>query len=203
MTAFICRKPTNDAEPKKRRRKEKTAAVAQASADCDQSSSDGENDVAMDISEVNQDVKNLTVSDDLQSTDCEVPKSVTTFDDGVFTVTISGKSEAATNMLSDVGDTSVANDSFIPCPRMNPMLAVKNGTLFLYGGAFENGDRQVTLSDFYSIDLRRMDEWKTLIPLDVETQVVRYYFINSITLRLIATFDLTVIVSERCVNKDS
>jgi len=50
------------------------------------------------------------------------------------------------------------------------MLAVKNGTLFLYGGVFENGDRQVTLSDFYSIDLRRMDEWKTLIPLDVETQ---------------------------------
>lgn len=51
------------------------------------------------------------------------------------------------------------------------MLCVRHGTLFLYGGVFEVGDRQVTLSDFYSLDLHKMDEWKTIIPLDTSSQV--------------------------------
>lgn len=53
-----------------------------------------------------------------------------------------------------------------PCPRSNAMLAVKHGVLYVYGGMFEVGDRQFTLSDLYSIDLHKMDEWKVLVEMD-------------------------------------
>lgn len=53
-----------------------------------------------------------------------------------------------------------------PCPRSNAMLAVKHGRLYLYGGMFEAGDRQVTLSDLYCLDLHKMDEWTALVEAD-------------------------------------
>ncbi|XP_023560972.1 kelch domain-containing protein 4 [Octodon degus] len=57
-----------------------------------------------------------------------------------------------------------------PCPRSSSMLAVKHGLLFVYGGMFEAGDRQVTLNDLYCLDLHRMEEWKTLVEMDPKTQ---------------------------------
>uniref|UniRef100_A0A7M4EGZ1 Kelch domain containing 4 n=1 Tax=Crocodylus porosus TaxID=8502 RepID=A0A7M4EGZ1_CROPO len=57
-----------------------------------------------------------------------------------------------------------------PCPRSNAMLAVKHGLLYVYGGMFEVGDRQFTLSDLYSIDLHKMEEWKVLVEMDPKTQ---------------------------------
>lgn len=53
-----------------------------------------------------------------------------------------------------------------PCPRSNAMLAVKHGRLYLYGGMFEAGDRQVTLSDLYCLDLHKMQEWTALVEMD-------------------------------------
>ncbi|XP_040838192.1 kelch domain-containing protein 4 isoform X2 [Ochotona curzoniae] len=57
-----------------------------------------------------------------------------------------------------------------PSPRSHAMLAVKHGILYLYGGMFEAGDRQVTLGDLYCLDLHRMEEWKVLVALDPDTQ---------------------------------
>lgn len=53
-----------------------------------------------------------------------------------------------------------------PCPRSSAMVAVKHGVLYVYGGMFEVGDRQVTLSDLHSIDLHRMEQWKVLLEMD-------------------------------------
>ncbi|KAG8508167.1 Kelch domain-containing protein 4 [Galemys pyrenaicus] len=53
-----------------------------------------------------------------------------------------------------------------PSPRSNAMLAVKQGRLYLYGGMFETGDRQVTLSDLYCLDLHRMEAWTVLTEMD-------------------------------------
>lgn len=53
-----------------------------------------------------------------------------------------------------------------PCGRSNAMVSVKGGRLFLYGGMFEVGDRQVTLSDLYSLDLHKMDKWDVLQEID-------------------------------------
>ncbi|XP_064579372.1 kelch domain-containing protein 4 [Zonotrichia leucophrys gambelii] len=57
-----------------------------------------------------------------------------------------------------------------PCPRSSAMVAVKHGVLYVYGGMFEVGDRQVTLSDLHSIDLHRMEQWKVLLEMDPKTQ---------------------------------
>ena len=96
--------------------------------------------------------------------------AMTTFDDGVFTVTVTGP-QSNPETSGTVCSEQSAPDCFVPCPRMNPLMCVQRGTLFLYGGALEDGDRQITLSDFYSLDLHRMDDWKTIIPLDTAAQV--------------------------------
>ncbi|XP_057569422.1 kelch domain-containing protein 4 isoform X2 [Hippopotamus amphibius kiboko] len=57
-----------------------------------------------------------------------------------------------------------------PSPRSNAMLAVKHGRLYLYGGMFEAGNRQVTLSDLYCLDLHKMDAWAVLVEMDPESQ---------------------------------
>ncbi|KAA0724566.1 Kelch domain-containing protein 4 [Triplophysa tibetana] len=57
-----------------------------------------------------------------------------------------------------------------PCPRSSAMATVKHGKLYLYGGMFEVGDRQFTLSDLYSLDLHKMDQWEVLVEMDPKTQ---------------------------------
>uniref|UniRef100_A0A671SPX6 Kelch domain-containing protein 4-like n=1 Tax=Sinocyclocheilus anshuiensis TaxID=1608454 RepID=A0A671SPX6_9TELE len=57
-----------------------------------------------------------------------------------------------------------------PCPRSSAMAMVKHSKLYLYGGMFEVGDRQFTLSDLYSLDLHKMDQWDVLVEMDPKTQ---------------------------------
>ena len=52
-------------------------------------------------------------------------------------------------------------------------MAAKRSLLYLYGGAYEDGNRQIVLSDFYSIDLQKMSEWNVLIP-QKEISMVSY-----------------------------
>ncbi|XP_076825318.1 kelch domain-containing protein 4-like [Clavelina lepadiformis] len=54
----------------------------------------------------------------------------------------------------------------LPCGRMNAVAAVKRGTMFVYGGIFEEDEKQITLNDLWSIDLKKMDVWKQLIEAD-------------------------------------
>merc|ERR1711990_385807 len=51
-------------------------------------------------------------------------------------------------------------EEYEPCPRMCSISVVKDGTLYLFGGLFEDGDAQFTLNDFWSLDLKRMNGWK-------------------------------------------
>ncbi|XP_043083127.1 kelch domain-containing protein 4 isoform X2 [Puntigrus tetrazona] len=57
-----------------------------------------------------------------------------------------------------------------PCPRSSAMATVKHSKLYLYGGMFEVGDRQFTLSDLYSLDLHKIDQWDVLVEMDPKTQ---------------------------------
>lgn len=66
--------------------------------------------------------------------------------DGVFTMVVGGSVDKATAV-----NKSDVNTYNTPSPRMKPGLVVCKGTLYLYGGVFEEGDKQYTLSDFYSI----------------------------------------------------
>jgi len=92
--------------------------------------------------------------------------TITTYDDGIFTVEIKGAAKRLESDEMPVDGFSEA-EAFVPSARMNPLMAVKNGLLFLYGGAYEEGDRTITLSDFYSLDFSKLNEWKTIIQQDL------------------------------------
>jgi len=172
--AYICnccgsRKRTAVKEVRRRRRRKQETDKKGLTTGSDSASSGDDDEDVVTGEDVDRGLERLAVSEVTESTSVE--SSVKTFDDGIFTVTLAAPQSSA--LASTAPDTvcDVRTDCFMPCPRMNPMLCVRHGTLFLYGGVFEDGDRQVTLSDFYSLDLHKMDEWKTIVPLDTATQV--------------------------------
>ncbi|GFY63260.1 kelch domain-containing protein 4 [Trichonephila inaurata madagascariensis] len=87
---------------------------------------------------------------------------VVTKTDDVFTVKI-GPSTSATPESSACALSSTS-EAFSPKGRMGAGMAVKSGILYLYGGIFEDDERQVTLSDFYALDTHKLDEWRTIVP---------------------------------------
>lgn len=87
-------------------------------------------------------------------------ESTTISDDGIFKVTVG---PAPTSETSASTSDSEHGKIFQPSSRINCGLAIKHGVLYLYGGMFEDGDKQITFSDFYALDLKKLDEWKTLI----------------------------------------
>ncbi|XP_060520369.1 kelch domain-containing protein 4 [Cylas formicarius] len=105
--------------------------------------------------------KDEDVGDDEEMEVKEVEEKLPTIlDDGVFTVTIGPTTSVAAGKVPVISEIK---DNFHPSPRMNCGLAIKHGMLYLYGGMFEDGDRQLTYSDLYSLDLKKLDKWKTLI----------------------------------------
>ncbi|CAB4061492.1 Probable phosphorylase b kinase regulatory subunit beta,Phosphorylase b kinase regulatory subunit beta [Lepeophtheirus salmonis] len=63
--------------------------------------------------------------------------------------------------------TSTKSNVFTPSPRYGSGLVVKQGLLYLYGGVVEDSkSRQITLRDFYTLDLRKLEEWETIIESD-------------------------------------
>lgn len=97
----------------------------------------------------------------------EIVKEVVAEDGTIMTIkqVISGPAEEKDRSESEEEDGALGQQ-VEPCPRSNAMLAVKHGVLYVYGGMFEVGDRQFTLSDLYSIDLHKMEEWKVLAEMD-------------------------------------
>lgn len=74
--------------------------------------------------------------------------SVISDDDGIFTVTI-GPTQTPTTHKQEKMQEHV----FVPSARINPGLTVKHNVLYLYGGMFENGDRQYTFCDLYNLGM--------------------------------------------------
>lgn len=74
-------------------------------------------------------------------------------DDGIFKVTV-GPATSVASSQQNAESSSGAQHVFTPSPRMNCGLVVKHGILYLYGGLVEDGDKQFTLSDFYSLGMK-------------------------------------------------
>ena len=134
-----------------------------------------------DDEDVEDDVKRLKVSDDAKDEAAAAGAATTTFDDGVFTVTVAAQGSGGAGAECGAGDDDVIEKSannqdpeiYWPAPRMNTTMAVRNGMLYLYGGMCEEGDKQLTLSDFYSLDLHKLEKWNVIIKNDAEKQVLR------------------------------
>ncbi|XP_055844133.1 kelch domain-containing protein 4 [Episyrphus balteatus] len=108
--------------------------------------------------EIGKASKSKTNDEDMKEDDSSAPAQTTT--DGVFTITVGGSSSAAPKMPSLFKTPSKTG----PSPRMNPGLCVCKGTLYMFGGIFEEDNKQYTYNDFYSLDLHKLGAWKTIIP---------------------------------------
>nr|SVE71458.1 EOG090X0KWJ [Daphnia similis]SVE72091.1 EOG090X0KWJ [Daphnia similis]SVE72718.1 EOG090X0KWJ [Daphnia similis] len=84
-------------------------------------------------------------------------------DDGVFTLTIGPSSSGNAENPSSGATGAVAVQVTTPSPRMGSGLCVKHGVLYLYGGIVEDGDKQYTLNDMFTLDLHKGVEWDELI----------------------------------------
>eukprot|EP00094_Tigriopus_californicus_P001814 TCALIF_01753-PA protein Name:"Similar to Klhdc4 Kelch domain-containing protein 4 (Mus musculus)" AED:0.08 eAED:0.12 QI:98/0.71/0.62/1/0.85/0.75/8/31/515 len=99
------------------------------------------------------------------------PKTVTV-EEGAFTITSTIGIQEAEGSSAGHGTSSGSENTskaFIPPPRFGSGLAVKQGDLFMFGGVMEDGDKQYTLKDFYSLDIHKFDEWQTIIESDLKS----------------------------------
>lgn len=108
-----------------------------------------EEDEKMEVDEIEEPIEEMTIADD-----------------GVFKITLGPSKSANTPSTHKDSEQNI----FQPAERMSCGLAVKRGCLFLYGGMFEDGDKQITYSDMYSLDLKKLDEWKVIIRDDTSKQ---------------------------------
>nr|XP_018895787.1 PREDICTED: kelch domain-containing protein 4 [Bemisia tabaci] len=103
-------------------------------------------------------VEGETMDADMEESELE-PAVSTVVDDGIFKVTVG---PALPQKAAKTPDPSKQSDEFAPSPRMSSGLAIKNGVLYLYGGLCEVGDKTITLCDFYSLDIGKLNGWKAI-----------------------------------------
>ena len=143
LVTLTGKKDPNIAAEKKRRRKEKEAEEGES------------ND--MDDQDCDSGLDNLEID--------EAPKTVT-IESGNFTVssTVGGASKDGEQAGKESGEK--AKDCFTPCGRFNSQMVFKGGNIYLFGGVVESGEKDITLKDFYSLDISKMDSWSIIIEND-------------------------------------
>jgi N-acetylneuraminic acid mutarotase len=60
-------------------------------------------------------------------------------------------------------ETKPLYDETWPGPRFNPALAVTKNTLYMFGGILEVQNKEFTLSDMWSLNLDKLQEWNRII----------------------------------------
>lgn len=60
----------------------------------------------------------------------------------------------------------------LPHPRFNAQISVQDDVLYIYGGTFEQKDREFTFDDLYAVDLGKMDGCKEVFNRPVEDWLV-------------------------------
>lgn len=113
----------------------------------------GEPSTEMDV---DVDVSSTVEQLHLMDTTCLEQQStqILTSEDGIFTVKIVPQQRKDTESTTKDTDKDVVLDYFVPLPRMNASLVIKHGVLYLYGGIYEEGEKTMTFSDFYSLGKR-------------------------------------------------
>ena len=113
--------------------------------------------------------------DELALEDEETGPSTVTVESGAFTIssTVVGEdSRVSQNELSFLGNLGASGSGHekqltVPSPRFNAGMTFKGGSLFLFGGLWESGEKDYTLKDFYSLDTKKLDTWNVIIEDDV------------------------------------
>lgn len=110
-----------------------------------------------------------TGANDIEMNENNAAKPQTTItSDGIFTVTVAGRTSSSVPTIPKVPSLFPnRRPKNVPSPRMNPGICVCKGILYIYGGLYEEDSKQYTFSDFYALDLHKLEEWKAIIPNDM------------------------------------
>ena len=76
-------------------------------------------------------------------------------------------------VLNETTNTPEAVQRTEPLPRINAATLIHGHVLYMLGGILEVGDREVTLDDMWSLDLRKRDKWECLWQGTMHKQVWR------------------------------
>lgn len=119
------------------------------------------------IKKIKPEKKEKTSPTDIEMNEEEETKPQTTVtSDGIFTITVAGPTTSNSTPALPKVPSLFPNrrPKNVPSPRMNPGLCVCKGVLYIYGGIYEEDSKQYTFNDFYALDLHKLDEWKAIIP---------------------------------------
>jgi len=102
----------------------------------------------------------------------DIGPTTVTVESGAFTVssTVGEVDKGAAG--GDSLDLLKAKDCFIPSARFGSGMVYKGGSLYLFGGIIESGEKDITLKDFYSLDTSKNDSWNVIIESD---QVMEWF----------------------------
>lgn len=92
----------------------------------------------------------------------EQKEAMTVVTDEVFTMKLGGAAPTP-NTLPHSAANEESPPRSGPGPRMSAMLVVHRSVLYVYGGVLEKDEKQFYLGDMYSLDLHKLNEWKTMI----------------------------------------
>lgn len=71
----------------------------------------------------------------------------------------------------NVPASSIEEESVVPSARINPAMMLRNHTLYLYGGFSEVADREITMDDCWSLDMKKLDAWHPVLEGTMDEQV--------------------------------
>ncbi|XP_045760726.1 kelch domain-containing protein 4 [Maniola jurtina] len=91
----------------------------------------------------------------------QAKEAVTVVTDEVFTMKLGGVPVQAEP--DTVVTLAPRQEKTGPSARMSAMMAIQRSVLYVYGGVLEKDEKQFYLGDMYSLDLHKLNEWKTLI----------------------------------------
>jgi len=91
-----------------------------------------------------------------------------TVESGAFTISSTVGTEENKEAGASV-DSEAEKDVFKPSPRFSSGLVFKSNQLYLFGGIWEDGDKDLTLKDMYTLDTTKLDSWSTIIESDLQT----------------------------------
>merc|ERR1740129_2684823 len=122
---------------------------------------DGE-EVEMDDEEENvEKIESLALEDDNSG------PSTVTVESGAFTISSTVGTE---EVVKANGEVAKDKDIFVQSPRFGAGLVMKGSTLYMFGGKWEDGEKDFALKDFHFLDTHKMDTWQTIIENDVEME---------------------------------
>ena len=165
-----------EGEAKKRRRRKKSQSDKKGEVEDGYDESGEEND---DLNVEDDLIKKPKMVDDcVEDSDDQISKEETKqiFDDGIFSVSIGVVDEndagGAAGNATAARQKRIAQSAsaLVPEERMNAQIVLKNNVAYIYGGMKEDGDKTLTLRDFYSLDMSKLDTWRIIARDDRETK---------------------------------